>query len=268
MKPKNEHPSTTKGRGWVAANACGTGSAHIAQGKPCQDAVCALAGPLPFVIASDGRGSAQRSELGSAAGVAAFAALVKRDEGLIRDILGTGRRRNATRPLRWRNFVRNRVIPGLQEELVRLSSEYGLPAKEFEFTVAGAIVGPCYLGWFQIGDSGLVAVRSGRAIRLHHMQSGRYLNETCFVSVGMGKAQAVCGIVPKVRTNAIFAYTDGATARLFNSRNQSPGPAFVQLAKLMGSGKWTGYDLSRLMQDASWMRSTDDDHSLAILCYT
>ena len=254
-------------RGWVAAHACGIGSTHEAQGKPCQDAVCALTGPLPFVIACDGRGSAQRSELGAAAGVAAFAALIKRHEDLIRDILGTGRRRNATRPLRWRNLVHNRIIPTLQAELVQLSSEYGLPAKEFEFTVSAAVVGPRHLGWLQLGDSRLVVVRSGSSTPLCPPQNGQYANETCFLHAGDAVVQqTACGLLPIHRVKALIAHTDGLVARFYEPGSRLPGPAFGRIAELLATGAWNQAALQALLGDRSWHRVTGDDHSLAAIC--
>ena len=262
----NPGTGSTLNSSWVAFHAQATGSAHLARRLPCQDAVDAQAGSLPFVIACDGRGSAARSELGSAAGVNAFRTILQRRAKLIADILGTGRRHGTTRALRWRNLVKYDILPSLVTTLLVLAQEHGLRAADFEYTISAAVVGTRHIGWIQLGDSGLVAVNGTKAKLLCPPQQGNYAGETYFVSTDEYAGMKVAGGLSRLGPiKALFAFTDGVTPRFFNLQNGQPGPVFAQMALLLKSGKWSKHSVQELLQHDSWRTASDDDRSVAVL---
>lgn len=251
---------------WVAAQAQATGAAHLAGQLPCQDAVTAQAGVLPFLVVCDGRGSAQRSELGAAAGVNEFTRIVLEQAEQIGEILGPGRSRKATRARRWENFVHDGILPRLVATLASLAAEHGLRSAEFEYTISAAVIGSRQVGWLQLGDSGLVAVNGFKATLLCAPQQGRYANETYFVSTDeYARTKIASGVMPLGSIKALFAFSDGVVPRFFNLRTHLPGPVFAQVAKLLCRGKWNQHSLENLLRDPSWKSASEDDRSLAVL---
>ena len=265
----NPGTGSTLTSSWAAFHAQATGSAHLARRLPCQDAVAAQAGSLPFVIACDGRGSAARSELGSAAGVNAFKAIVRRRANLIADILGTGHRQGATRAYRWRKLAQREILPELVGTLEVLAREHGIPDAAFEYTVSAAIIGSRHIGWVQLGDSGLVAVNGVKAKLLCPPQLGEYAGQTYFVSKENCAGERISsGLIPLGPTKALFAFTDGVIPRFFDLRTGKPGPAFAQMASVLPQGKWSSNSLEALLNHSSWESVSDDDRSLAVLYRT
>ena len=251
---------------WETCTAQATGSAHRKGGIPNQDAVLSGVGIHPWVVACDGRGSAARSELGAQAGAEAFGDFVAKNGGKIDDILGSGRSRCATRPKRWRDLVQAVLWPRLQATLAGLSKRHGLDPAEFEYTFSGAVVGPRFIGWVQLGDSGLVRVNGFRATLLSPFAKGEFANQTCFVGPGSEALQQLrCGITPAGPTRALYAFTDGIVPQFFDLRTGRPGMAFSQLARQLAGGHWTQRTLEGLLHLPVWKTCGDDDRSLAII---
>ena len=250
-------------RKWTAAFGMAIGSRHVARNCPCQDAAWAEAGPLPWAVVADGRGSARCSEFGAQAAVETIRHLITAERESFEEILGTGRRTKPVRSQRWRQWIEEKILPALQADFPALAQQHQVPMSEFEYTLALVVVGSGYLGWFRVGDCGLVQAKRSVTESLGQPRKGLWANETWFVNPGT--CQFDCGVASVRAVKAIALHSDGLVGRFYDLRTGRPGPAFGQIGHLVATGQWTGTTITGLLAAPDWDKVCDDDRSLAIL---
>src|SRR5689334_12160819 len=133
---------------WRAIGASVSGTSHLRRDTPCQDAhrleIVGDEDPVVVLIASDGAGSASRSEEGSA-----LACQEMRDN--IRLYLEEGGRvEDVTREraLSWLENAATAVQQAAERE--------GMPVREFACTLLAAIVAEHHAVFVQVGDGAIV----------------------------------------------------------------------------------------------------------------
>ncbi|MGN0867674.1 MAG: protein phosphatase 2C domain-containing protein [Oligosphaeraceae bacterium] len=132
---------------WTGFAASIPGSGHIRRGLPCQDASDTVLSPRPALIVCDGRGSALRSQDGAQGAITSFKSQVAVFEPMLESILDHDGDTTAS----WEMFSRI-LYRTLMQVKLDLAEKEKLPEKEFDFTVALAIVGRRKIGCFQVGD--------------------------------------------------------------------------------------------------------------------
>jgi hypothetical protein len=163
---------------WRYAYASVAGTSHAQNGSPCQDAgscrvvESADGGPVLLALASDGAGSARRSEEGSALAVALFLDEFGRAcrEGGIAAI-------DRAFVLAWLRKLRRKIA-------VR-AARAGIRGVDYACTALGAVVAPDRAVFFQIGDGAIVVPgQNGRGDYdwVFWPQHGEFVNTTNFVT--------------------------------------------------------------------------------------
>ena len=162
---------------WNTAYASTIGTSHEKTGSPCQDAcrcriVQATDGEeIFFGIASDGAGSASRSEVASALAVEMFLEKFSQQIKSENDI----RLINKDYVLELLEEVKTQIF-------IRAKSE-SLNPKEFACTILGAIVGQNNSIFFQVGDGAIVISESASNDYgwVFWPQHGEFANQTNFI---------------------------------------------------------------------------------------
>ena len=163
---------------WRYAYASVAGTSHDKSGAPCQDAgscrvvEASQGGPILLAMASDGAGSARRSEEGARLAVALFLdefAEACRERGILA----------IDRPfiLAWLTKLRRRIAAR--------AARAGMRAGDYACTALGAVIAADRAVFFQIGDGAIVI--SGRQHAgdydwVFWPQHGEYANTTNFVT--------------------------------------------------------------------------------------
>ena len=218
------------------------GKQHRENQTPCQDA--ALAGIIkarPFLIVCDGRGSSAVSHEGAQAAVKAFSRAVWKLEPLLADCLDRAKGKSAGAA--WEK-ISSVLLRELTMEQKFLAKTHGRAARDFEFTLIGAIMGTRHFGWLQVGDSCLAVQRSNHLALVAAPQQGRYANETEFVSpCERTEAVALRGIEPTKGVLGLAAFSDGVALKLVNSATNKPAAGVGQIMDRLATGQWTSEHL-------------------------
>ena len=165
-------------RRWRTAYASVIGTSHIKTDAPCQDAgSCVVATTAEgrevlVAAASDGAGTASRSEVGAALTVAHF----------LRDFAQAATADHSLASID-RNFV-DRWIAGVRGAIAALAAEEGKALRDYACTLLGAVIGPSAAAYVQIGDGAIVVAgeESGEYSWIAWPQHGEYANATNFVT--------------------------------------------------------------------------------------
>lgn len=167
-------------RSWCYALASVKGTSHAEYGEPCQDAsACEIVrddedGQVLVAVASDGAGSARRSQTGSSA----TCRFVTRRIGQLLDSgLEVG---GITRD------VVTDVVREAQAHLRATAEDEGAATRELACTLVAAVVGPMTAIFFQVGDGVIVVGRRTEPVDnfLHVFwpERGEYANTTTFLT--------------------------------------------------------------------------------------
>lgn len=248
---------------WHGFAASIPGSGHIRHGIPCQDASLALTSPRPSLIVCDGRGSARLSHLGAQGAVAAFKRQLAVMEPFLVRMLdgGTGA------PEQWEKFCRI-LYRTLWQVQLDLADEHEVAAKEFDFTVALAVVGKTHIGCFQVGDGSIVLRQNGECRTAFLPEKGEFANQTHFLRTGGEIRQAFRqALFPTADNTGIAVTSDGPEHMMFRLADMAPGKVFDCFFDDLAQGELTWQDLMDYLTGREWNDDPRgaDDRSVALL---
>ncbi len=198
---------------WKTAYASVIGTSHQKQGTPCQDAsgcrvVQGADGErILLMVASDGAGSAIKSEVGSKTTVETF---LTHFETLVKSA-----------PLKAIN--KDHVIDWMRDlnaKIILQANEENLQPKEFACTVLAAIVGAEETVFFQVGDGAIVIADADDYSYVFWPQHGEFANQTNFIiQEDVEQVLEFACIHQPVQKAAIF--TDGIERLVLDFASQS-----------------------------------------------
>lgn len=250
---------------WNGFAASIPGAGHIRYGIPCQDASSVILSPRPALIVCDGRGSASYSHFGANAAVKAFKNQIAIFEPMLASILD---KENDDQD-RWRTFSRI-IYRTLMQVKLDLAEEYKneFDEKEFDFTVACAIVGTSHIGCFQVGDGAIVLRQNGECLTAFLPDKGKFANETKFLrknreTIGDFKAKLFDAAV----NSGITITSDGPEHLMFQLPEMIPGPIFEKMLVSLQQNDLCHQDIMDYLTRSVWNNDPRgiDDRSLAIL---
>lgn len=239
------------------------GGGHIARGIPCQDASQVLLAPMPAVIVCDGRGSAKLSHFGAQGAVKAFRRQLQIMEPMVRKILDDPQCHEE----RWVTVCKIMYRTLLQEK-AELAAEHSLPEKEFDFTVAFAVVGQHHVGCFQVGDGAIVIRQNGVSTTVFQPDKGEFANQTIFLRPG-GEARMRFHykLWPVAEEMGIAVTSDGPEHKMFRLPDMIPGEIFARIMDDLRAGLLKRQDIVEYLSNKIWDGDPRgaDDRSLALL---
>jgi hypothetical protein len=204
---------------WRAVGASVVGTSHIKTNTPCQDhhrlEIHEGLEQVVMMIASDGAGSASRSEHGSNRACQELQDSVQLflDEG--------GRLADITRDLAqaW--------LENVAEALGSLAQTEGFPLREYACTLLAAFISPSHAVMFQVGDGAIVFWPRGDEgwCLMTWPQHGEYINTTVFVTDPAARANFEFCARPDF-IDEIAVFTDGIEALVLHFATQSVHGAF------------------------------------------
>lgn len=248
---------------WRAAAASVIGTSHERTQQPCQDwhAFELIEGKeqVAVLIASDGAGSASRSDHGSR-----LASRELLDN--IRLYLGEGGTlAELTRETAF-DWLTN-VADAISHEATREE----LSSREYACTLLAALVSPTHAAYLQVGD-GAIVVRSGSDewSWVFWPQHGEYINTTVFITdpkaLSAFEFDTHAGAI-----NEVAAFTDGIEALVLHYATQSVhGPFFDRMFPAIRRAAEPGLDVHLSAHLAAYLGSesvcsrTDDDKTLLL----
>ena len=248
---------------WSGFSASIIGSGHIKRGLPCQDASSVVTGPRPALIVCDGRGSASRSQDGASAAVRDFTSQCAVFEPLLATILDA----DEADAGRWEQFCRI-LYRTLMQTKLNLSAEHNVPEKEFDFTVAAAVIGTNWIGCFQVGDGAIVLRQDGIVETAFSPDKGEFANQTHFLRKnGEAKGKFHAKLFSAKENSGIAITSDGPEHLMFHIATMTPGKIFSMLFDDMQSGSLTKQDIMDYLTRREWDKDPrgQDDRSIAIL---
>jgi serine/threonine protein phosphatase PrpC len=248
---------------WSGFSASIIGSGHIKRGLPCQDASTVVTGPRPALIVCDGRGSASRSQDGASAAVRDFTSQCAVFEPLLATILDA----DEADAGRWEQFCRI-LYRTLMQTKLNLSAEHNVPEKEFDFTVAAAVVGKNWIGCFQVGDGAIVLRQNGTVETAFSPDKGEFANQTHFLREnGEAKGKFHAKLFSAKENSGIAITSDGPEHLMFHLATMTPGKIFGMLFDDMQNRSLTKQDIMDYLTRREWDKDPrgQDDRSIAIL---
>lgn len=199
---------------WRAVATSVTGKSHDRTKTPCQDShrleVLTEQGPIVVLIASDGAGSASRSEEGSARACQELCDNVRLyiEEG--------GKLKDVTRELAslW--------VENAAEAVQQAADQEGKPLREFACTLLAAMVSEDHALFMQIGDGAIVFWGHGEDdwCIASWPQHGEYLNTTRFLTEPASR-QAFEFTSAAVPIYEVAVFTDGIESLVLHYATQT-----------------------------------------------
>lgn len=250
---------------WNGFSASIPGSGHIRYGIPCQDASAVILSPRPALIVCDGRGSASHSHFGANAATKVFKSQIAVFEPMLASILDT----ENVDPDRWITFSRI-IYRTLVQAKLDLVEEYGadIAEKDFDFTVACAVIGTRHIGCFQVGDGAIVLRQDGECLTAFQPDKGNFANETKFLHENGEKFGDFQSKLFDASVNSGIAITsDGPEYLMFQLPEMIPGPIFGKMLDFLQTGELCHQDIMNYLTRNIWNNDPRgaDDRSLAIL---
>lgn len=255
--------SAVSARNWRGFAASVPGVGHIRRGIPCQDASLVVVSPRPALIVCDGRGSAALSHLGAQGAVAAF----KRQIAIMEPLLANLLDREKTSPEQWSKFCRL-LYRTLHQVQIDLGTERELAPKEFDFTVALAVVGTSHIGCFQVGDGSIVLRQHGKCVTAFAPEKGEFANQTNFLRDGGENRQAFqSALFPAAENSGIAVTSDGPEHMMFHLADMKPGRVFDCFFDDLAGGEFRWEDLMDYLTEREWNNDPRgaDDRSVALV---
>ncbi len=251
---------------WNTAFASAIGTSHEKTGNPCQDAChCRIVQlgdgqEVLLGIASDGAGSASRSQIGSKITVQMFlekfGTLIKSEEDMYLI--------NRNLILNWLEEVKAQIHIQAENE--------GLSSREFACTVLGAIVGPNHSIFFQVGDGAIIISEEDTNDYgwIFWPQHGEFANQTNFI-IQDNLSEILCFDPFKRAVNRIALFTDGIERLVLNFSERSVyPPSLNSIFEWLRNNPQNNPDESPSSALIAYLNSsfinsrTDDDKSLVM----
>lgn len=193
---------------WRIATATASGSSHLREGLPNQDAVAYRivefgTGEVVIAAVADGAGSASRSDEGSR--IAADAAVAAIAGGINQRPAPVFNASQAESLLRG-------AIQRARNEVVSYGRQHNAPVRELACTLIVSFASDVLMAAAQVGDGAVIAfnIDSGVAKTLCEAHSGEYANETIFItSRSKPNEIAAAGHVSAYDYDALALITDG-----------------------------------------------------------
>lgn len=251
---------------WNGFAASVPGAGHIRYGIPCQDASDVILNDHPAIIVCDGRGSAKLSHFGANDAISAFRRQLAIMSPYVANILDN----SSSNKEKWDNFCKLIYRTLLQVKL-DLAEKHACSEKEFDFTVALAVVGKEYVGCFQVGDGSLVVLKNGDTKTVFSPDKGEFANQTSFLRLGGDeKGQFKTQFYHANDITGICATSDGPEHLMFHLPEMKPGKIFDTLFADLKAGELSKQDLMDYLTRNAWNNDPRgaDDRSIAIIALT
>jgi hypothetical protein len=253
---------------WKHISASTIGTSHLRTGAPCQDSSgCRVftagdGSQVLVAVASDGAGSASRSEEGSALACSLFltemeALFGEEGEGDVRQI--------------GREFMEGWLTSFRREVELRAEHE-GLTARDFACTFLAAVVGDDCAAFAQIGDGVIVVPDPDEPGEYNYVfwpEQGEYANQTYFATEDSAAAKLQFELVPN-RVDEVAVLTDGLQNLALHYQSQTahapffaPIFAWLRPAPEDYSEKFTA-SLIGYLNSPKVNECTDDDKTLIL----
>ena len=177
---------------WTTAGATAAGDRHLRRGIPNQDAYayryCGGRQRAVILAVADGAGSAARADEGSRLAVNVSVATAARGFNRYRRIAGRQPAVGAGADRRWPLAILRQAIGKARAAIVQRAQEDGGAPQDLATTLLVALATPRRIFAAQIGDGAILAfnTRTGQARTLCRSHSGRYANETLFITTRHG----------------------------------------------------------------------------------
>lgn len=249
---------------WRAVSASVRGTSHGKTGAPCQDShrlrILSDVGPIVVMIASDGAGSASRSDEGSER------ACQELLDNIRLYFVEGGDLRDVTRELA-STWVENAA-----EAVQQAAAEEGLEVREFACTLLAAVVSDEHSIFLQVGDGAIVFWGRGEddwciASWPHH---GEYLNTTHFLTEQKNR-EAFEFINTTLPVYEIAVFTDGIEGLVLHYATQTVhSPFFDSIFPAIRASEMPGFNENLSQQLANYLSSpvitarADDDITLLL----
>lgn len=247
---------------WRAVAASVTGTSHHRTQACCQDShrleILPGSDPVVILIASDGAGSASRSEQGSARACQELLDNVRLyiEEG--------GRLKGVTREIA-ASWIENAA-----EAVQQTADMEGMPLREFACTLLAAVISDEHALFLQIGDGAIVFWGRGDDdwCFASWPQHGEYLNTTRFLTEPASREgfEFTSTAVPIYE---VAVFTDGIESLVLHHATQSVHSPFfdemfpaVRRAALPGVSTQLSEQLARYLASPAIIERTDDDTTL------
>jgi hypothetical protein len=251
---------------WITASSSVRGKGHEQTGTPCQDASLVLSSPdgeWVALVASDGAGSAEHAEIGSATVAKHFA------DALIRLAPNLANRN----PGEW-------IIDSVLASIINIRNELRIAArsdslKAYHCTLVACLIGPTGGFSIHIGDGSIFGGIAGHetsttidlsgGIFISAPQNGEYANETVFITERDWIKNLRIQPIPKL--NWVMLGTDGGMALAMNNeavpKTGFVAPVLSEVIKTANLGS-PGDTLKEILSDRQADRLTNDDKTLVI----
>ena len=252
------------GRRWRTAFASVVGTSHLKNGTPCQDAgacrviTAADGSEVLLAVASDGAGTASRSDAGALLAVEQFLR-----------VFGDAGRADPTLGSIDRAFV-DAWVAAFQEAVANLAANEDHGIRDYACTLLGAVVGPVAAAYVHIGDGAIVVATDDGGVYgwISWPQHGEYANTTHFLTDE--DAGRILVFVTGDTVDEIALFTDGIERLVLDLASgtvHSPAfrPIFEWLARTEPEN--TGYPSTALVAylgSDHVSRRTDDDKTLVM----
>lgn len=257
------------GSRWRYAAASVIGAAHEKSGNPCQDSGdCVLlyasdGSQVLVAVASDGAGSAERSDIGSQLACKSFVDAMSA-------LIGSGR----TAADVTREFV-VAWIAMFRAELEAIAAAEGRTIRDYACTFLAAVVDDRHSAFCQVGDGAIVVTPKDEPDEFNWMfwpQHGEYANQTYFVSqddaVTHLKYDMLCGRKGMIDEVAIF--TDGIERLVLDFASTKVHQPFFRTIMRPLRNQPSGYSRRFSEQIGEFLREprvadrSDDDRTLVV----
>lgn len=247
---------------WRAVAASVTGTSHHKSKAPCQDShrldILTADGPVVVLIASDGAGSASRSELGSSR------ACLELFDNIRLYLEEGGKVGDVSRELAF-SWVENAA-----EAVQQVANREAMPIREFACTLLAAVIAEEHAVFLQIGDGAIVFWGRGDDdwCISSWPQHGEYLNTTRFLTEPESR-QAFEFTSAAVPVLEVAVFTDGIEALVLHYATQTVhSPFFDGMFPAIRALDQPGFNALLSEQLAGYLASpaiterSDDDISL------
>ena len=249
---------------WIPVHGAVMGRKHYRKNIPCQDACYASNSPRPYIIACDGRGSAEKSHFGAQEAVESIRRQMTVSHFLLSTLLDNENSEQSEHLFEMLKDQFFRAAAVVQKEL---AEKHSVSPKEFEFTLILFILGQKQSFYFHIGDGSLVIEQDNETIVLSKASNGEFANVTDFVQYGKGY-NARAGLIDSLNITGAAAFSDGTAEKMIQFGTGLPSPGFAQMWKGMRERSFIQKDVIEFLTSTEWEPKVQDDRCLALISLT